>query len=91
MSDPKYEELFLKYGTRKSWKLSGESSGTGERPAGSGDLILPEGDKFRALPPQVSIKEMMRRSPQIREWFPESVPTAEERWRAKRHAEFRLL
>ena len=74
----------------KSLKRSGAFCGT-EPPKEPPDLPLPEGDKFRAFPPQVSLQEMMRRSAQIREWFPESVPTPEERWRAKTEVEFRLL
>jgi hypothetical protein len=54
------------------------------------DLKFPEGEKFRSMPPEASIEEVIRRSSQLRRWFPGGVPSAEERWKAKRTEEFQL-
>ena len=54
------------------------------------DLILPDGETFRSLPPRVSMPEMMRRIRELRQWFPEGLRRPEERWAAKSDVEFRL-
>ncbi|MCW5559634.1 MAG: hypothetical protein KIT22_17595 [Verrucomicrobiae bacterium] len=54
------------------------------------DLVLPEGDPFRSLPPQLSLAEFIIRNRQLREWFPQGIPTPEERWLAKTDVEFVL-
>jgi hypothetical protein len=71
-------------------KHSSDSHESNEGPQSSLDLKLPPGEKFRSLPPLVSIEEMMRRSRQLREWFPAGLPTEQERWRAKSEVEFKL-
>ena len=47
------------------------------------DLHLPEGEGFAPLPPRVSLAQMIQRSRQLREWFPDGLRSAEERWLAK--------
>jgi hypothetical protein len=42
------------------------------------------------LPAHASIVDVIRRSRELRCWFPESVRTLEERWLAKRGEEFQL-
>jgi len=42
------------------------------------------------LPPQLSLAEFIARNRQLREWFPQGIPTPEERLRAKTDAEFVL-
>jgi hypothetical protein len=54
------------------------------------DLQLPEEPRHSSLPPLTSLEQMIRRSHQLRSWFPRGVPTAEERWRAKTTEEFKL-
>ena len=54
------------------------------------DFDLPEGEGIAALPPLVSLEQMIKRSRQLREWFPIGIPTPEERWRAKTDVEFHL-
>jgi hypothetical protein len=61
-----------------------------EATAPSLDLELPEGAKFRSLPPRVSLAQMIQRSGQLRQWFPLGLPAAEERWQAKTTEEFHL-
>jgi hypothetical protein len=45
---------------------------------------------FISLPPTVSLDQALLLIEQIRSWFPEAVPTAEEREAARVHAEFVL-
>ncbi len=66
------------------------SGGLREAVPPSLELDLPEGDSFRSLPSPLPLVEMMRRSRQLRLWFPAGLPSEEERWRAKRPAEFHL-
>jgi len=51
---------------------------------------LPEDPGFAALPPRVTLVEMIARSRQLRAWFPMGLRTPEERWQAKTTQEFRL-
>ena len=72
--------------TGKSTKPSSETCEVHNLP----DLDLPTDPHFAPLPPQVSIEQMIKRSRELREWFPDGVPTEEERWRAKSNLEFQL-
>jgi hypothetical protein len=54
------------------------------------DLHLPDGEGFASLPSRVSLAQMIRRSQQLREWFPDGLRSPEERWLAKTTQEFRL-
>ncbi len=54
------------------------------------DLTLPEGDGFRSLPPELALAEWRRRNRQLRRWFPDGLPSEEERWKRKGAGEFRL-
>lgn len=54
------------------------------------DFELPDGEGFASLPPQVTLETVMQRSRQLRLWFPQGIPTAEERWQAKTDVEFKL-
>jgi hypothetical protein len=58
--------------------------------AGDGDLNLPAAENFRALPPLVSIVQMMERSRQLRRCFPSGLASNEERWRSKTKEAFHL-
>lgn len=53
-------------------------------------LDLPVAPDFISLPPTVSLDQALLLIEQIRSWFPEAVPTAEEREAARVHAEFVL-
>jgi hypothetical protein len=53
-------------------------------------LKLPDADAFRSLPPQIPLAELVRRSQELRRWFPQGVRSAAERWQAKTTEEFRL-
>ena len=75
---------------RKSTTPSCASSAIRDGTTEAGDLVFPEGDPFRSLPPQLSLAEFIVRNRQLREWFPHGIPTPEERWRAKTDAEFIL-
>jgi len=78
LSEPRYEQLKL-------------SSGSCEiRDAPSLDLHLPDGEGFSPLPPHVSLGQMIRRSHQLREWFPGGLRSPQERWLAKTTHEFQL-
>ena len=70
----------------KYTKHSCESSAT--KPIG--DLDLPVDPDFHPLPPLVSIDVMIERNAQFRKWFPDGIPTEEERLAAKVPEEFRL-
>lgn len=61
-----------------------------DAPRPNPELNFPEGQRFRALPPRLSLAELIRRNRQLRLWFPASLPRPEERWRAKTTMEFRL-
>jgi len=78
-----YEELFLKYGTAKSTKPFSESSGT--KDAG---LELPIAPDYRSEPPLVTMDLMIARIAELRQWFPNGLPTDAERLAAKIHEEF---
>jgi len=54
------------------------------------ELVFPDAEGFRSVPPRVSLAEVIQRSRQLRQWFPSGLPSAEERWRAKSTVEFRL-
>jgi hypothetical protein len=54
------------------------------------DLNLPDGKGFAPPPPRLTLAQMIQRSRQLREWFPEGVRSAQERWRAKTRAQFQL-
>ena len=89
---PKYEELFLKYGSEKSTKPSSASFGTDQRePAQTSDFVdLPYDPNFVSRPPQVSIEVMLKEIAFLRSSFPNGIPTDEERLRAKVNVEFKL-
>jgi hypothetical protein len=57
---------------------------------GDSILVLPEGEKFRSMPPLIPLAEFVRRNQQLRRWFPHGVRRAEERWQAKSDCEFKL-
>ena len=54
------------------------------------DLILPDAENFRSLPPRISLSQMIQQSRQLRQWFPFGLRSAEDRWQAKTAAEFLL-
>jgi hypothetical protein len=54
------------------------------------DLVFPEGEPVRRLPPQVSLAEMSKRCEELRVMFPDGLPRPEERWAAKTDVPFRL-
>lgn len=54
------------------------------------DFVLPDTEDFRSTPPLVSLARMIYHNRRLRQWFPSGLPSAEERWRAKSTAEFRL-
>jgi hypothetical protein len=75
----------------KPTKPSFESCALHDAPSdGLTGLVLPDGDSFRSLPPQTSLATMIVRSRELRKWFPQSIPTAAERWAAKTDVEFIL-
>jgi hypothetical protein len=57
---------------------------------GSLDLEFPETSGHRSLPPLIPLAEFVGRNKQLREWFPQGIPSAEERWQARKVEEFRL-
>jgi hypothetical protein len=65
-------------------KRSSESSSIDLKP----ELDLPEEPFVRFLPPHISVDAMIRRNREMRESFPHSLPTEEERLSRKVHAEF---
>lgn len=62
-----------------------------EATSGSRDLTLPIGEPPNRLPPCLSIEQMMERIEELRRWFPNALPTQEERLRSKVDVPFRLL
>ncbi len=91
LRQPHYQQLFLKYEQEKSTKPFFASCEINEAgPERSHDLDLPVADTFRSLPPQIPLAEVVRRSRELRMWFPQGVRSAEERWRAKTAEEFHL-
>jgi len=54
------------------------------------ELNLPEDPGFISRPPRVSLALMIKRSRQLRAWFPAGIRTPEERWQAKTTEEFKL-
>lgn len=74
-------------------KRSSASSST-EQSASAHDpdfLDLPVDPDFISLPPQVSLEIMSRNIKMFRTSFPNSLPTEEERLRAKVDVEFKFL
>lgn len=63
-----------------------------ERPPPATDFELPSdvGPRWSLPSPPLPFAVWQARIRQIREWFPEAIPTAEERWRAKVQVEFHL-
>jgi hypothetical protein len=53
-------------------------------------LVLPVDAGFVSRPPAVALSLMWERSADMRRWFPQAMPGAEERLRAKCAVEFRL-
>ena len=47
------------------------------------DLDLPLDAPPIQTPPQVSIEVMQRKIEELIKWFPDSIPSAEERWKSK--------
>ncbi|HEX5220425.1 MAG TPA: hypothetical protein VFZ59_12715 [Verrucomicrobiae bacterium] len=54
------------------------------------ELQLPEDPGFVSRPPLVSLAQVIKRSRQLRAWFPAGIRTPEERWRAKAPEEFKF-
>ena len=52
------------------------------------DLELPAGDDFRPDPPLVTMDVMIQRIAELRQWFPNGIPTEAERLAAKVHEPF---
>lgn len=74
----------------KYTKPSSDSCEIHDAPSLDLKLELPEGEEFSSLPPLVSLAELIRRSHQLRQWFPTGLRPAEERWQAKTTVEFHL-
>jgi hypothetical protein len=54
------------------------------------DFDLPDMTGAPRNPPRVSIATMMERNRQLRQMFPDGLPTAEERWKRKTGEDFKL-
>jgi hypothetical protein len=54
------------------------------------DLDLPLDAPSIQAPPQVSIEVMQRKIEELIKWFPDSIPSAEERWKSKSKVAFEL-
>ena len=54
------------------------------------DLDLPLDAPPIQTPPQVSIEVMQRKIEELIKWFPDSIPSAEERWKLKSKVPFEL-
>ena len=54
------------------------------------DLDLPSDAPPIQAPPQVSIEVMQRKIEELIKWFPDSIPSAEERWKSKSKVPFEL-
>jgi hypothetical protein len=54
------------------------------------DLELPCEPRTHPLPPEIPLAELVRRCGELRLWFPDAMPTEEERLRSKVAAEFIL-
>ncbi|MCS1410379.1 MAG: hypothetical protein M2R45_03571 [Verrucomicrobia subdivision 3 bacterium] len=67
-----------------------ESCENVESSIGAKEIDLPNCEGLRVMPGGGSIEQMMERSHALRQWFPQGIPTAQERWEAKRAVEFRL-
>jgi len=77
-------------GPEKSTTPSWASSVIRDRGRPRLDFDLPDVESFRPLPTNVSLERMQQGIQQARAWFPDGIPTAEERWSAKTDVEFRL-
>ena len=76
--------------TEKYTTRSSASSEIHDATSLSLDLLLPDAEGFRSLPPRVTLEQMIERTRQLRQWFPSGLRSADERWRAKTTAEFHL-
>ena len=54
------------------------------------ELEFPVSPGLDRLPPRIPIVVMIRRSRELRRWFPEAVSTEKKWWAAKRDVEFVL-
>jgi len=63
-----------------------------DHPPPATDFELPTdvGPRISAPSPPLPFDLWQARIRQLRQWFPDAIPTAEERWRAKVHVEFHL-
>ncbi len=75
----------------KSMKPSSASCGTRELRADLiVDLDLPVDPDFRSFPPLIPLADYCRRNRELRQWFPNGIPTDEARWQAKSMVPFEL-
>lgn len=87
---PRYRDLLVKPVASKSMKPSRESLTTAKDQAGCEDLVFPHCEPLPKRPGPGSVELLIRRSRQLRDAFPDHIPTPEERWRAKRSVAFVL-
>lgn len=70
---------------------SSESSTIHDRGTGSADdLVFPDWNDAAPLPPAMPVSIMLEWVAEARAMFPNSIPSPEERWRAKPQQEFIL-
>lgn len=74
----------------KYTKPSSDSVAIPDAPARDLTLEFPEGEGFSSPPPLVPLSELIRRSHQLRQWFPTGLRPPAERWQAKTTVEFHL-
>jgi hypothetical protein len=88
LREPRFEPLFAKLAHGRSTPPAAECS----KPAHPAEvhLVFPVDPDFRSLPPKVSMDRYLEFNRQIREWFPGSIPTEEERLARKVDVEFVL-
>jgi hypothetical protein len=71
-------------------KPSSASSAIRDAARSSLDFDMPDPEGCTSLPTWVSLERMMKGIREMRAWFPDGIPTAEERWQAKTTQEFKL-
>ena len=75
---------------KKSTKPSFESCDTSRAGKAEPMLNLPDDPDFISIPPDISLSAMCRYIEELRKAFPNSIPTDEERLRAKVDIEFKF-
>lgn len=90
LDSERYRELFLKYVISISMTHSNESSVVRDAALPSLDIELPPTEGLPPYRSRLSVSDAIQHNRKMRELYPKSLPTEEERWDRKRNFEFNI-